>query len=69
MLLILGGCIGAEDCVRDFIKKKVSLWGECVKCLSKATKAYPQAAYSVFTRSLSCDRAYVQRVIKGNEEK
>ena len=40
-----------------------------MKCLSKATKAYPQAAYSAIAQSLSCDWTYVQRIIEGNEEK
>ena len=51
----MGGCIGAEDGVRDFLKKKVSSWVECVKRLSKTAKAYSQAAYSAFTRSLACE--------------
>ena len=49
----LGGCTGAENDVKNFLKKKVSSWVEYAKCLSKTAKAYPQATCNAFTRSLA----------------
>ena len=39
-----------------------------VRCLSNAAKAYPHAAYCALTRSLSCEWAYVQRVIGEHDD-
>ena len=33
--------------------------------LAEAARAYPQSAYSAFTRSVSCEWAYLQRVVNG----
>ena len=59
----LGGCIGEETGIQEFVQTKVESWVDNVHCLSNAAKAYPQAAYRALARSLSCEWAYVQRGI------
>ena len=48
----LGGCVGDEDEMLDFVKKKVARWVKCVKFLVEAAKKYPHKAYISFTKSL-----------------
>ena len=64
----LGGCVGSEEGVQDFVRDKVSFWIEAVKRLADAAVSYPQSAYSAFTKSLSMEWMYLQRVVSGCEE-
>ena len=59
----LGGVIG--DCMTadDFVRKKVAMWVDCVKKLSKAATKSPQAAYTALSKSLQCEWSYLQRVM------
>ena len=63
----LGSYIGDPEGVSSFVRSRVSDWVDGVNCLAKAAKAYPQSAHSAFTRSLSCEWTYLQRVLEGNE--
>ena len=61
----LGGCVGTADGIRQYVSSKIDTWVQCLKRLSEAARAYPQSAYSAFTRSVSCEWAYLQRVVNG----
>ena len=63
----LGGGVGSEEGVQDFVRNKVSFWIEAVKRLADAAVSYPQSAYSAFTKSLSMEWMYLQRVVSGCE--
>ena len=63
----LGSYIRDPEGVSSFVRSRVSDWVDGVNCLAKAAKAYPQSAHSAFTRSLSCEWTYLQRVLEGNE--
>lgn len=64
----LGGCIGREDGVRDFVGAKVTFWVGAIKRLAEAAATYPQSAYSAFTKSLSMEWTHLQRVVSGCDE-
>ena len=64
----LGGCVGDEGGVRQYVSDKVDAWVKCVERLAGAAKSYPQSAYAAFTHSLSCEWSYLQRVVKGHED-
>ena len=64
----LGGFVGSEEGVQDFVFNKVSFWIEAGKRLADAAVSYPQSAYSAFTKSLSMEWMYLQRVVSGLEE-
>ena len=57
----LGGCVGTDDGIHCFVQSKVDTWVHCVERLAEVAKAYPQSAYSAFTRSLSSEWSYLQR--------
>ncbi|KAI5747329.1 hypothetical protein M8J77_013571 [Diaphorina citri] len=59
----LGGVIGNGDEKKNYVKEKVNQWIDCVKKLSEAAKKSPQAAFSVVTKSLQCEWAFLQRVV------
>ena len=63
----LGGCVGTDDGIHRFVQSKVDTWVHCVERLAEVAKAYPQSAYSAFTRSLSSEWSYLQRVVEGCE--
>ena len=63
----LGGCVGTDDGINRFVRSKVDTWVHCVKRLADVAKAYPQSAYSAFTRSLSSEWSYLQRMVEGCE--
>ena len=64
----LGGCVGHQDGVQDYVRSKVQGWIDAVCCLANAAKNYPQSAHSAFTHSLSNEWTYVQRVIDCDAE-
>ena len=61
----LGGCVGDEGKMLDFVKKKVARWVKCVEFLAEAAKKYPQEAHISFTRSLQSEWWFPQRLITG----
>ena len=64
----LGGYVGRNAEVHDYVKVKVEGWVKSVDCLAKAAHRYPQSAYAAFTHSLSCEWTHLQRVITGCDE-
>ena len=61
----LGGCVSTDDGIHRFVNSKVDTWVHCVERLAEVTKAYPQSAYSAFTRSFSSALSHLQRVVDG----
>ena len=59
----LGGFIGGSDSTRQFVQSKVTEWISCIMELSKAAEKYPQAAFSVLSKSLQFEWTYLQRVV------
>ena len=64
----LGGCVGTADGIRQYVSSKIDTWVQCLERLAEAARAYPQSAYSAFTHSVSCEWAYLQRVVNGCDE-
>ena len=64
----LGGYVGKEEGVHEHVRLKVELWVKAVGHLASAARAYPQSAYAAFTRSLSCEWTYLQRVVGGCDD-
>ena len=61
----LGGCIGDEEGVKEFVSEKVGVWAKGIGDLFKAARAYPHSAYCALNRSLSAEWSYLQRVTSG----
>ena len=61
----LGGYVGREVDVHEYVRQRVEAWVKRVECLASAVRAYPQSAYAAFTCSLSCEWMYMQRVCGG----
>ena len=59
----LGGCVGNEEEIHQYVRSKVDLWTKHVQRLAQAARAYPQSCYAAFTRSLSCEWAFLQHVV------
>ena len=59
----LGGCVGDQKFVEEFVFQKVEKWVTCVENLSKAAFKYPQSVYSCFTKSFQSECIYLQRVV------
>ena len=59
----LGGFIGNENDVNDWISKKVDVWVKSVEKLSAVAQQEPQSAYIAFTKSLQCEWTFIQRVM------
>ena len=64
----LGGCVGNEEEIHQYVRSKVDLWTKHVERLAQAARAYPQSCYAAFTRSLSCEWAFLQRVVGDCDE-
>jgi len=64
----LGGCIGRDEDIHQYVQDKVSKWVGCVEKLSDAAEKYPQTVYAAFTKSLQFEWTYLQRVIQGCDE-
>ena len=47
------------------MREKVQFWVEAVEKFAEAAAVYPQAVYCAFTKSLSMEWAYLQRVVGG----
>jgi hypothetical protein len=62
----LGGFVGKDSVVREFMGEKIQKWVLAVECLAEVAEVYPQDAYAAFTKSLSCEWAYVQRTVPGS---
>ena len=64
----LGGCIGTADGIRQDVASQVDMWAGYLEQLAEAARAYPQSAYSAFTRSLACEWSFLQRVVEGCDD-
>ena len=64
----LGGSIGSEAGTQDYVREKVQLWVEAVEKFAEAAAVYRQAVYCAFTKSLSMEWAFLQRVVGGCDE-
>jgi hypothetical protein len=59
----LGGFIGHDDDVNNWLNKKVDMWVKCVNKLASVAQHVPQAAFIAFTKSLQCEWTFIQRVM------
>ena len=64
----LGGYLGDEQGLGDYMQGKVADWCRCIEALTTAADTQPQAAFTAFTKSLQCEWAYCQRVIPNCSE-
>jgi len=61
----LGAAIGTTAYIEDSVSKKVQVWSEEVKQLSKIAESQPHAAYCAFTHGLSSRWLYICRTVPG----
>ena len=60
----LGGFVGENDALQDWIRKKTKFWEEAVADLASAAPNFPQAAHSGLQKSLQQEWQFVQKVTK-----
>jgi len=58
----LGGAIGSETYVSDFLENKVACWSKDLELLSEITASQPHAAYSAFTHGMMSKWSYLSRI-------
>ena len=61
----LGGALGSDAYVSDFVKGKVAGWSQELKLLSEIAASQPHAAYTAYTHGLSSKWSYLLRTMKG----
>jgi hypothetical protein len=61
----LGGFIGEEEALNEWLGEKTKFWTEAVTDLTSVMQAFPQAAYSGLQNILQQEWQFVQRVTKG----
>ena len=61
----LGGFIGEEDALHEWIRLKTLAWETAIIDLASVADVFPQAAYSGLQRSLQQEWQFVQRVTSG----
>ena len=59
----LGGFIGSDDGIKDFLVNKIEKWNSHISKLAEVCDVCPHEAYSAFTRSVQAEWAFIQRVI------
>ena len=65
---LLGGCIGDEVGIRQYISSMIDICVTCVELLAEAARSYPQSAYAALMHSLLCKWSYIEWVVEGSEE-
>jgi hypothetical protein len=60
----LGGFIGEESALQEWILEKTKLWEDAVVDLASAAASHPQAAYSGLQKSLQQEWQFILRVIR-----
>ena len=61
----VGGFIGSDDELSEWISPKVEDWAFAIKRLAGAAAKYPQTAYNGLVRSLQCEWQYICRIVEG----
>ena len=61
----LGGFIGSEGALKEWVLPKVEGWVHGVQTLARFAKRYPQSAYAGLAMSLQSEWQYLQRVTPG----
>ena len=59
----LGGCVGDQAGVGDYLTQKVQVWESCVEKLAVAAALQPQAGYAALSKSLQFEWQFLQRVV------
>ena len=53
LLYNVGAPLGTDQCITEFIQRKVDTWKSIVLSLSESASSQPHVAYSAFTRGIS----------------
>lgn len=61
----LGGFIGSDDAMREWLALQVAAWAEGVALLGRVAHRYPQTAHARLTKSLQSKWQCLQRVMPG----
>ena len=64
----LGGYLGTEQQVRDWVRPQAEAWAWGVRRLAMVARRFPQAALHGLTRSLQQEWQYLQRVLPGVDD-
>ena len=59
----LGGFVGEQSLVADFVSNKVRVWCKCLQSLSDVAICEPQASFAALARSLQLEWNHTQQVI------
>ncbi len=59
----LGGFIGDDKSVDDYVRKKIDGWVKCVEKMAGVAAHQPQAAYTAMIKSLQSEWSFLQRVV------
>ena len=65
----LGGFIGSEAALDDWLLPKIDQWVESIKIFGRIAKRYPQTAFAGLSKSLQMEWNYVQRIIPSISDK
>ena len=63
----VGGYVGSEQDLDEWLSEKVMKWVKSVNCLASAAEQFPHSAHTVLTKSLQHEWGYIQRIIVGAE--
>jgi len=63
----VGGYVGSEQDLDEWLSEKVMKWVNSVNCLASAAEQFPHSAHTVLTKSLQHEWGYIQRIIAGTE--
>jgi len=63
----VGGYVGSEQDLDEWLSEKVMKWVKSVNCLASAAEQFPHSAHTVLTKSLQHEWGYIQRIIAGAE--
>ena len=64
----LGGALGSQAFINQYVQRKVTAWVNKIDRLSKIAKTQPHAAFAAFTHGLVNEWTYLQRVVPGTAD-
>ena len=67
-LRYLGGFIGDETTMKEFVREKVKNWQAKIQLLSAAANFCPHESFSVFSKSVQTEWKFLMRVVPGCDE-
>jgi hypothetical protein len=60
----LGGFVGVDEDMDEWLESKIAMWVNIIKQLSMIAETYPQSAYTGMERSVQAEWTFVQQVVR-----